>query len=130
MSRFEEGKQQSYETVQQYRRKDGSPIWVHAYVSRMQGNESKPPLFLATTIDITDRKRAEAASRDALSELARVARLTTMGEMTAYPSPPELRTPPERSSAIRDHPLDSIRLLRYHPDSPDRSQRLIDVPVS
>jgi PAS domain S-box-containing protein len=78
-----EGKQQSYETVQQYRRKDGSSIWVHAYVSRMQGNESKPPFFLATAIDITDRKRAEAASRGALAELARVARLTTMGEMTA-----------------------------------------------
>jgi PAS domain S-box-containing protein len=78
-----EGKKQSYERVQQYRHKDGSPIWVHAYVSGMQGNETKPPLFLATAIDITDRKRAEAASRDALSELARVARLTTMGEMTA-----------------------------------------------
>jgi PAS domain S-box-containing protein len=81
--RMREGKQQSYETVQQYRHKDGSSIWVHAYVSRMQGNEAKPPLFLATAIDITDRKRAEAASRGALSELARVARLTTMGEMTA-----------------------------------------------
>jgi len=78
-----EGKHQSYEAVQQYRHKSGAPIWVNAYVSRMQGNEDKPPLFLATTIDITDRKRAEAASRDALSELARVARLTTMGEMTA-----------------------------------------------
>jgi PAS domain S-box-containing protein len=78
-----EGKQKSYETVQQYRRKDGAPIWVHAYVSRMQASESKPPLFLATAIDITDRKRAEAASRDALSDLARVARLTAMGEMTA-----------------------------------------------
>jgi len=78
-----EGKHQSYEAVQQYRHKSGAPIWVNAYVSRMQGNEDKPPFFLATTIDITDRKRAEAASRDALSELARVARLTTMGEMTA-----------------------------------------------
>jgi PAS domain S-box-containing protein len=78
-----EGKQQSYETVQQYRHKNGAPIWVHAYVSRMGGNASKAPLFLATAIDITDRKRAEAASRDALSELARVARLTAMGEMTA-----------------------------------------------
>jgi len=78
-----EGKQQSYESVQQYRHKDGTLIWAHAYVSRVQGNETKPPLFLATTIDITDRKRAEAASRDALSELARIARLTTMGEMTA-----------------------------------------------
>jgi PAS domain S-box-containing protein len=77
------GVRQSYEAVHQYRHKNGASIWVHAYVSRMQGNESKPPLFLATTIDITDRKRAEAASRDSLSELARVARLTTMGQMTA-----------------------------------------------
>lgn len=78
-----QGNQQSYETVQQYRHKSGATVWVQAYVSRIQGNESNPPLFLATTIDITDRKRAEAASRDALSDLARVARLTTMGEMTA-----------------------------------------------
>ncbi len=77
------GTQQSYDTVQQYRHAGGAPVWVHAYVSRLQSNKSKPPLFLATTIDITDRKRAEGASRDALSELARVARLTTMGEMTA-----------------------------------------------
>jgi PAS domain S-box-containing protein len=77
------GTEQSYETMQQYRHKGGALVWVHAYVSRMQSNESKPPLYLATTIDITDRKRAEAASRAALSELARVARLTTMGEMTA-----------------------------------------------
>jgi PAS domain S-box-containing protein len=77
------GARQSYEAVHQYRHKNGASIWVHAYVSRIQGSETKPPLFLATTIDITDRKRAEAASRDALSELARVARLTTMGEMTA-----------------------------------------------
>ena len=77
------GNRNSYEAVHQYKHKGGAPIWVHAYVSRMQSDESKPPLFLATTIDITDQKRAEAASRDALSELARVARLTTMGEMTA-----------------------------------------------
>jgi PAS domain S-box-containing protein len=81
--RVRDGEQQSYETVQQYRQKNGAPIWVHAYVSRMRGGGSKLPLFLATAIDITDRKRAEAASRDALSELARVTRLTTMGEMTA-----------------------------------------------
>jgi PAS domain S-box-containing protein len=77
------GVRQNYEAVHQYRNKNGEPIWVHAYISRMQGSESKPSLFLATTIDITDRKRAEVASRDALSELARVARLTTMGQMTA-----------------------------------------------
>jgi PAS domain S-box-containing protein len=77
------GVRQSYEAVHQYMHKNGVPVWLHAYVSRMQSDESRPPLFLATTIDVTGRKRAEAASHAALSELARVARLTTMGEMTA-----------------------------------------------
>lgn len=77
------GTHQSCESVQEYRRADGAPVWVQAYVSRIQSDKSKPPLFLATTIDVTDRRLAEAASRDALSDLARVARLTTMGEMTA-----------------------------------------------
>jgi PAS domain S-box-containing protein len=81
--RVREGKQQSYETVREYRHKDGTPIWLHVYVSTIRESGAKPPLFLATTIDITERKRAEAASRDTLSELARVTRLTTMGEMTA-----------------------------------------------
>jgi PAS domain S-box-containing protein len=79
----QKGTQRSYETVHEFRHAGGAPVWVQAYVSRMQGNGSKPPLLLATTIDITDRRRAETASRDALSDLARVARLTTMGEMTA-----------------------------------------------
>jgi len=78
-----EGKQNSYESVQQYKHRNGTPIWAHAYVTQIGHGNNKPPLFLATVIDITDRKRAEAASREALSELARVARLTTMGEMTA-----------------------------------------------
>jgi PAS domain S-box-containing protein len=78
-----EGKQNSCESVQQYTHDNGTPIWAHAYVSRIQGEKSRPPLFLATVINITERKRAEAASRNALSDLARVARLTTMGEMTA-----------------------------------------------
>jgi signal transduction histidine kinase len=40
-------------------------------------------LITALLIQITRRKRAEAASRVALSDLARVSRLTTIGEMTA-----------------------------------------------
>jgi PAS domain S-box-containing protein len=80
---IQQGTRQHYELEKRCQRKDGTPIWVNIYLSRMQGEESKPQKFLATTVDITDRKRAEAASRDSLSELARVARLTTMGEMTA-----------------------------------------------
>ena len=40
-------------------------------------------MFLATTMDISERKRAEDALHATQSELARVTRLTTMGEMTA-----------------------------------------------
>ncbi len=40
-------------------------------------------LAAAVVIDITERKRAEEALRNAQAELARVARLTTMGELVA-----------------------------------------------
>jgi len=39
--------------------------------------------FVGTVMDITERKRAEEAVRNAQAELARVARLTTMGELVA-----------------------------------------------
>ena len=39
--------------------------------------------FVGTVMDITDRRHAEEAVRNAQAELARVARLTTMGELVA-----------------------------------------------
>jgi PAS domain S-box-containing protein len=39
--------------------------------------------FVGTVMDITERKRADEALRNAQAELARVARLTTMGELAA-----------------------------------------------
>ncbi len=83
LTELQQGKRQHYDVVKQYRRKDGSPSWVHTYVSKMSGAESQPPIFLATTVDITERKRTEDALRTVQSDLARVARLTMMGEMTA-----------------------------------------------
>ncbi len=38
--------------------------------------------YVGTTMDVTDRKRAEDALRDAHADLARAARLVTMGELT------------------------------------------------
>jgi len=46
-------------------------------------NESGDLEFIGTVMDITERKRAEEALRNAEAELARVARLTTMGELAA-----------------------------------------------
>jgi C4-dicarboxylate-specific signal transduction histidine kinase len=43
--------------------------------------ESGDPEFVGTVMDITERRRAEEALRNAQADLARVTRLTTMGEL-------------------------------------------------
>jgi PAS domain S-box-containing protein len=65
-----------------YRRKDGSVIWaeVSAFPVPVPGSA---PLVGWVKVDITERKRAEDALRNAQAELARAARLTIMGELAA-----------------------------------------------
>jgi C4-dicarboxylate-specific signal transduction histidine kinase len=65
-----------------YLRKDGGVIWaeVDAFLAPVAGSG---PLLAGVAVDISERKRAEEALRDAQSELAHAARLTTMGELTA-----------------------------------------------
>jgi PAS domain S-box-containing protein len=65
-----------------YLRKDGGVIWaeVDAFPAPVAGSV---PLLGGLVVDITERKRAEEALRDARADLERMARLTTMGELTA-----------------------------------------------
>jgi PAS domain S-box-containing protein len=72
-----------HDAVTQFRRRDGAAMWSHIYFSSILDDDSKPRLIIATALDITDHKAAEEAARTAQSELAQVARLTAMGEMTA-----------------------------------------------
>jgi len=65
-----------------YRRKDGGVIWAEVDSFRAPAAGSAP-LLAAVAVDITERKLAEAALRDARADLERMARLTTMGELTA-----------------------------------------------
>jgi PAS domain S-box-containing protein len=65
-----------------YLRKDGGVLWaeVDAFMAPVAGSS---PLLAGVMVDITERKRAEEALRDAQSELAHAARLATLGELTA-----------------------------------------------
>ena len=56
-----EGKRNHYQIEKQYRRKDGTLVWVSNRVSIIPGTENTPRLVLALSEDITERKRAEAA---------------------------------------------------------------------
>src|SRR6476620_5426160 len=56
-----EGKRDQFQIEKQYRRKDGSLIWVRNNVSLVPGTESMPRFMMALSEDITERKEAEAA---------------------------------------------------------------------
>ena len=61
---------------------DGSVKHLQS-VGQPDVTESSDLEFVGTVMDITERRHAEEALRNAQAELARVARLTTMGELVA-----------------------------------------------
>jgi PAS domain-containing protein len=60
-----EGQREQFQIEKQYRRKDGSLIWVRNNVSLVPGTESMQRFMLALSEDITDRKKTRDALRDA-----------------------------------------------------------------
>jgi formate hydrogenlyase transcriptional activator len=61
MSELVEGKRDQFIIEKQYRRKDGSSVWVRNNVSLIPDHEGKPGIVMALSEDITDRKKAEDA---------------------------------------------------------------------
>ena len=78
-----EGKRRQFQIEKQYRRKDGSLVWVSNNVSLVPGTTSMPRFIMALSEDITQRKQAEEALRMSQAEFAHVARVASLGEMTA-----------------------------------------------
>ncbi|HEX3403335.1 MAG TPA: PAS domain S-box protein [Acetobacteraceae bacterium] len=72
-----------YDVEKRYRRKDGSIMWVRVSTARPPGADSTLQGIPTIIEDITERKRAEDAMHDARDTLLRVARFSTMGELSA-----------------------------------------------
>ena len=66
-----------------YRRKDGEVVWADVTAFVVSATDSTPAFLGAVIVDITDRKRAEEALRQAEADLARLNRVMLLGEMTA-----------------------------------------------
>jgi PAS domain S-box-containing protein len=72
----------SFET-RNLRAQDGAYRWLLQQAVVLRDAEGKVLKFVGTSTDIDDQKRAEEALRQAQSELARINRVTTMGELAA-----------------------------------------------
>ena len=64
-------------------KRDGSRVVVASRWSQQRNEDGTPVSVLETNNDITEQLRAADAWRESQAELARVARLTTLGEITA-----------------------------------------------
>ena len=64
-----EGKRRQFQIEKQYRRKDGSLIWVSNNVSLVPGTNSMPWFIMALAEDITERKQAEEMLRRSQAKL-------------------------------------------------------------
>jgi len=78
-----EGKRHQFQIEKQYRRKNGSTVWVRNSVSVISGTARVPRFLMALSEDVTEQHEAKAALDKARSDLAYVARVTALSTLTA-----------------------------------------------
>lgn len=83
LSQLLDGRIKTYHYQKRFLHKDGHSLWTRASVSVIPASGDTPPLMIGIVEDIDERKRAEYALEQARTELARVMRVTTMGEFAA-----------------------------------------------
>src|SRR5580692_6399434 len=124
-----EGKRRQFQIEKQYRRRDGSLIWVSNNVSLVPGSERIPQFLMALSEDITERKRAEAKLRRSEESLLEAQRLSHIGSWKldaasgAVIVSPEIHRifgvrPDEDTSRLefwlsRNHPEDQKRIREF-----------------
>ena len=121
-----EGKRQHFQIEKRYRGKDGALFWARANVARVPGMGSVAPFWFAVVEDITARKEAQHALQRTQVELARVSRLTTMGELAASIAH-EVNQP---LTAVTNTSNACLRLLAEHNLEPAVLRRALEAIVA
>ncbi|HEP8937297.1 TPA: PAS domain S-box protein [Pseudomonas aeruginosa] len=78
-----DGRLQTYHHQKRFLHRDGHSLWTRSSVSVIPGSGDAPPLMIGVVEDIDEHKRAEHELEQARLELARVMRVTAMGELVA-----------------------------------------------
>ena len=77
------GEVREYHLQRRYRRSDGHIVWANTSVSVVPSGQRSPPMLVVVAEDITEVRHAAEALSKAQNELARVARVSTLGELAA-----------------------------------------------
>ena len=72
-----------YEVEYRVQRADGMTRWIHGRGRGVGPDDSSGPKLFGVSMDVTDRKQAEASAAKERAELEHVARVATLGELTA-----------------------------------------------
>lgn len=72
-----------YRYQKRFVHKNGHSLWTQSSVSLMPATGDSPPSLIGVVEDIDRRKMAEHALQESREELARVMRVTTLGELAA-----------------------------------------------
>lgn len=78
-----QGHMQNYHHQKRFLHKDGHSLWTRSSVSVIPGSVDASPLMIGVVEDIDEHKRAEHQLEQAHAELARIMRVTAMGELVA-----------------------------------------------
>lgn len=78
-----DGSIDNYHVQKRYEKRDGSFLWANVSVSLIPAIDREGPRLAVIVEDVTARKQAESALAATQTELARVSRFTTMGELVA-----------------------------------------------
>jgi hypothetical protein len=116
----------SYQTVHRVRRSDGEFRWHHSRGEPLRDREGRIIQWYGLSIDIDEAKKAEASLQTVQAELARVSRLTTLGQLTA-PIAHEVTQP---IASSRNNARAALNFFRSTAPGPKRSPGSVECAVA